>query len=120
MMFHLIAYQQKKQNHSLSHGTFKLNNMKITLNGQELDPTIEHEILAPENGGLEDFGFSVRVDYNSGTTPVIYNNVSEVHYLYNDKDCAIESNYHKTGSTPTVRNMEAITITNETEFKDGY
>ena len=92
--------------------------MKLIYLGEELDSTKEKEIFSGSK-----FGFNVIVVYKIDSwmsqhrkeqVVDIYNNCTEVHYLYEtyglNKRIAFESDIHRTGCTRNVDDIESVEI----------
>ncbi len=92
--------------------------------GYNLDNTKEHEI----NADLKNypFGFSVKVYFNESYDgkfeEEIYNNITEVHYLYKTvgKRVALESDIHGTGCTRKLKCIDSIEINIDTKKHENY
>lgn len=100
----------------------------LTLNGKDLDNTIEHELKSDSV-----HGFNVHINFKHGTPyhkdnpeGVKYYNVTEVHWMFESmlghrKMVAIESDIHHTGCTKEIAEIESLTITDARKLeKDLY
>lgn len=98
--------------------------MKITFLGQELDPTIEHELFSKNQ-----FGFKVEIKMtNESWYPqkelTLYN-CTEVHHLWSldymgGASIAFESDIHGAGFTRRIDDIESVSIQLATELHDSY
>lgn len=98
--------------------------MKITYLGQELDATIEHELISKN-----EFGFKVDIIYNKDSwyphKEDTVNNCTEVHHLFS-KDyisghfIAFESDIHSTGFTRRIETIESVNIVDAEKIYDSF
>ncbi len=90
--------------------------MELIYLNNKLNTSIEHEIFSDN-----EHGFFVDVIYIDNKKQT-FNNVTEVHYLYDsilDESVAFESDIHSTGCTRSINNIKQITInlSNKKEIK---
>ena len=98
--------------------------MRLLYFNEKLDLTIEHEIIYDIDDNP--YGFNVIVTYkDSYYSPEIYNNVTEIHYLYNNEPrIAFESDIHHTGLTRYINDynlnsiIESVVILKSNKFEE--
>lgn len=100
--------------------------MKIIYLGQEIDPTIEHDLRSNN-----EFGFKIDIKYTDdcwlrGNTDTAYN-CTQFHWRYTDlfnpvpsNRVAFESDIHNTGFTKEVSVIEYVGIKIANELYDSY
>lgn len=92
--------------------------MKLIYLEEELDINKEREIISGSKFGFNVFVVykmdSWRSEYKKEKAVDIYNNCTEIHYLYeslrNEKRIAFESDIHGTGCTRNVDDIESVEI----------
>jgi len=97
-----------------------LSDILLVFNGQQLDPTKEHELFT-----VNEFGFTV-TEYTQSGEVRTYNNITEVHWLNENEGGrpmrAFESDIHGTGSCWYIEDKsdKTVIITESLQNYDEY
>lgn len=90
--------------------------MKLIFLGKELDINMEVELIKGD-----DFGYDAIIIYKNGTVDT-RNNCSEIHHLYssNKPRIAFESDFHHTGGTCDIDEIDVVVIVEAAKMSDNY